>query len=549
MVEVSPKFVGKDVEVWCKAIAHELAVGEIIWAFVSASDTRPATIATVITNSRIAGFYPSVRASKRLPTEVPGDRIRSIEFPSIGDKTHMTVLTEDGQTDFGEIDPADIDFARYYVEYLRNTTTDAHTAIPTEVGSATEEPPVVMSPTGPGSTKLTFVKQEDPTGPVSIAEPAHVLAEPSTPADVDGPPSSSVPALSPKIKEKKAAKWTQAITPDLYAGESIWAFVNAARFKPATVATAITNARIIGFTHFGQTTDKRILLEVAGDQIRGLDFSTKGGLPHFRIQTDAGEVDFGSFDANEVDFARHYAEYLWHNGIDPVAQQAAMQQRQEAVAAAGVRNTWLRQRDAIPVFGTAMKDKWWDDISRHSRPEELPWFVINSGMEGRLVAFEDRLLISKKGFMSASLGGSRETIFLYSDITNIEYNSGFMNGVLEVLTPSYQGTANHDYWRSSGKSRNSASDDPRTLSNCLPLIKVTYREAQPMLNELQQKIAASKRTQVIVHHASDSVQPAGPAPVTGLADELAKLADMHQRGILDDDEFKAAKGALIARMS
>lgn len=89
----------------------------------------------------------------------------------------MTVLTEDGQTDFGEIDPADIDFARYYVEYLRNTTTDAHTAIPTEVGSATEEPPVVMSPTGPGSTKLTFVKQEDPTGPVSIAEPAHVLAE------------------------------------------------------------------------------------------------------------------------------------------------------------------------------------------------------------------------------------------------------------------------------------------------------------------------------------------------------------------------------------
>lgn len=57
VVEVSPKFVGKDVEVWCKAIAHELAVGEIIWAFVSASDTRPATIATVITNSRIAGFY------------------------------------------------------------------------------------------------------------------------------------------------------------------------------------------------------------------------------------------------------------------------------------------------------------------------------------------------------------------------------------------------------------------------------------------------------------------------------------------------------------
>lgn len=201
-----------------------------------------------------------------------------------------------------------------------------------------------------------------------------------------------------------------------------------------------------------------------------------------------------------------------------------------------------------------MKDKWWEDIDRHSRPNELPWFIINAGSGGRLVAFEDRLLISKTGgmtsFMAGSLGGGRETTFPYAEITNIEYNGGFVNGVLEVLTPSYQGSGNHVFWRSTNKSRTQASDDPYTLSNCLPLGKPTYREAQPTLNELQQRIMEYKRPQVVVHErpASTPVSEANTAGV-GLADELERLADMHLRGLLDDDEFKAAKAAAIARLS
>lgn len=92
------------------------------------------------------------------------------------------------------------------------------------------------------------------------------------------------------------------------------------------------------------------------------------------------------------------------------------------------------------------------------------------------------------GFMTGSMGGGRVATFPYSEITNIENNSGMMSGVLEVLTPSYQGTANHDYWRSAGTSRNKAAESPFTLSNCLPLPKAQHKLALPHLTKLQRKI-------------------------------------------------------------
>jgi hypothetical protein len=360
--------------------------------------------------------------------------------------------------------------------------------------------------------------------------------------------------LSPKVKEKNGAKWCAALAPDLLNGETIWALVSAGRMKPVTSGAAITNARIIGFWHNGESTDKRIVLEVMAHQIRGVDFPVKAGSTSMRVMTDQGEVNFGNLHKDEVGFAHYFIDYLWRNGVDPAVAHAIDQRHKSEVAAQLAEHDYLSKRESVKVFGGALKDKWWNDIRGHAHPGELPWFIINSGSAGRLVAFEDRLLISKTGgmtsLMAGSFGGGRETTFPYSDITNIEYNGGFANGVLEVLTPSYQGTGNHDYWRSTNKARNTASDDPWTLSNCLPLAKHIYREAQPTLNELHRKIMDAKRPQVVVHHAPADPSPApAPAADAGLADELTRLAEMHQQGVLDDDEFKAAKKAAIARQS
>jgi hypothetical protein len=122
------------------------------------------------------------------------------------------------------------------------------------------------------------------------------------------------------------------------------------------------------------------------------------------------------------------------------------------------------------VIGRAGK-KLLGETLKSCRANERPLFIVAEGQAGGLVAFEDRCMIIKKGaltgWMAGSVGGGRVTTFMYTDITGLEYNSGWINGVLEILTPSYQGTANKDFWRGSSKGRTRTPTTPgrsRTLS-------------------------------------------------------------------------------------
>ncbi len=151
--------------------------------------------------------------------------------------------------------------------------------------------------------------------------------------------------------------------------------------------------------------------------------------------------------------------------------------------------------------------------------------------------------------MAGSLGGGRVSTFMFSEITGIEYNAGLLNGVLEILTPSYSGTANKDFWRGSNKGRNKDSNDPFTLSNTLPLTKSTYERVRPHIEELKRLVSESKSPVVHVTTSAPPPESTSQQPTAGLslADEIERLGELHQKGILDDAEFSAAKLALIER--
>jgi hypothetical protein len=187
--------------------------------------------------------------------------------------------------------------------------------------------------------------------------------------------------------------------------------------------------------------------------------------------------------------------------------------------------------------------------------DEEPWLVISpGGVSGALVAFDDRLVIVKKGvltaWMAGSMGFGRVTTFFYSDITNIEYNGGLVTGVLEVLTPSYQGTANKDYWRGTAKSRNADSNDPFTLNNTLPLDRFTYAAAQPAIHQLQARVSAAKRGQLLSRRKPGERQTTSAPAVESestfsVADELGKLGALREAGHLTEEEFARAKARLL----
>lgn len=66
----------------------------------------------------------------------------------------------------------------------------------------------------------------------------------------------------------------------------------------------------------------------------------------------------------------------------------------------------------------------------------------------------DRVVERAAGGNRPRPAGAARRTFMFHDVTGIEYNSGMHTGVLEVLTPSYQGSANKDFWRGKNRSRN-----------------------------------------------------------------------------------------------
>jgi hypothetical protein len=167
---------------------------------------------------------------------------------------------------------------------------------------------------------------------------------------------------------------------------------------------------------------------------------------------------------------------------------------------------------------------------------KAPWLIITSGAHGALAAYDNELIIAKvgalTGLMSGATGGGRVTHFPYRQITTIEYNSGFVNGVLEVLTASYSGEGNRDFWNINPA--NKGKSDPRQQNNTLPLSKITFNQITGQLNKIRDLIEK-------VHTGNSS------SILGGLSEEIEKLSQLHKKGILTDAEFKEAKKRLIGQ--
>ncbi len=358
--------------------------------------------------------------------------------------------------------------------------------------------------------------------------------------------------LAPKVKEKIAAQWLEALAPYLYPGEVVWALARLNGIKPLMEGLAITNARLIGFAKPDLRAGGDPAFQVDADTIAAFGIEKKiTGSVLTVTKLDRQVVKFPLL-GNEEDnkFVAYFVDYLHKAGF-PAAIREAIAYASGDNSGNAPRGGWMHghqrqvresRRTETTVIGAALKDVHWRAIDNHSGPDEVPWFVLSCGSDGLLAAFEDRLIIAKVGFnasvMAGSLGGGRITTFPYPEITNIEYNSGLLMGVLEVLTPSYQGSQNHDHWKSFLKNPNNTDNNPRALSNTIPMPRPLYEQALPQLNTLQTKISASKRPP-----ASQSHSPAGPF----LADEIQQLASLHAQGLLTDAEFTAAKQAAISK--
>ncbi len=278
--------------------------------------------------------------------------------------------------------------------------------------------------------------------------------------------------------------------------------------------------------------DSTVILSVPMDQIDGYEFTTKLGRDTYSLRLkDKTLVKLGVFISND---SKPVLEILDGCIASPISSEAVS----------------LNTPSSREAEFTAIESNIpWKKVPKHLQKnlianisaDEKPLFIIStylSASAGSLVAMHDRCILIKSGayagFMAGSLGGARVTSFYYRDITGIEYNSGMVTGVVEILTASYNGSANKDFWKGTTKPRNADSNDPWTLSNTLPFGKSEYSMAKAQFDKLRSLISTAKgsgTTTVVKEHS--------------VADEIEKLSGLLAKGLIDQDEFKEAKKKIL----
>ena len=309
----------------------------------------------------------------------------------------------------------------------------------------------------------------------------------------------------------------------------------------------------IGFNNKILTTRRLLFMDSAESNIKefislaNIDkflFGSTAGTPRVdALMKDGSTIKIGTLDKKWLEQARLIFESAL-SGTSPRVSDSEM----KAEASEGFTSSRSHleplevKEDEIRTNSLKAFPNWLQkSIHNHKLSDEKLLMVITepyTNHQGALLVFKDRCMIVKGGlmggFMSGSLGGERAGTFYFTQITGIEYNSGLINGVLEILTPSYQGSANKDFWRGTTKSRNANSNDPWTLSNCLPLTKDAYKSAKEMIDELKQLVAEAQRPAI-----AEQVAP------LGLSDELGRLGELLKKGILTEEEFTQAKKNLL----
>jgi hypothetical protein len=146
--------------------------------------------------------------------------------------------------------------------------------------------------------------------------------------------------------------------------------------------------------------------------------------------------------------------------------------------------------------------------------------VIRGDSSQAVIATDRRVFVFKKGFMAGATFGSELTSWDYRNLVGVQLHTGMLSGAVVLQAPGQPGT------RTSAWSQ--GDEDPYKAPNAIVITR-PWDQAERGVARIRELLA--------LHHT--------PAPATSLADELRKLADLRDDGVLTDEEFAAAKRRLL----
>jgi Short C-terminal domain len=152
--------------------------------------------------------------------------------------------------------------------------------------------------------------------------------------------------------------------------------------------------------------------------------------------------------------------------------------------------------------------------------------VIIRGAHGQaMVATTSRVFVCKPGFMAGASFGAEVTSWSYRNLVGVQTHKGLMSGSVVLQGPGQSGKKT-SYWGGD-------KDDPTKAPNAIPVVG-DWDQVKAGVARLRQLIDDA--------HAPSTDTAASPSST---ADELRKLAELRDEGILSEEEFAAQKARLL----
>jgi len=151
------------------------------------------------------------------------------------------------------------------------------------------------------------------------------------------------------------------------------------------------------------------------------------------------------------------------------------------------------------------------------------------GYNGTVTFDGEFVTLTRKGFIARSTVGKGEKRMHISRITAVQWKQpgALVNGFLEFTLPG--GVERRSQW--GRQTRDAVGNE-----NAVVVTRAQAAAFEPMRKALESAIAEQ-------HQVTPTVPSAVPEP--GLAAQIRELGELHEAGVLSDDEFTAAKGRLI----
>lgn len=299
-------------------------------------------------------------------------------------------------------------------------------------------------------------------------------------------------------------------------------------YEQTNVHLALTNLSLIIFS---ESLEKTYYERYTLDEIEKIDGLNELWVYHFRIVSKRGKKRKLSFKGESKRILKDVIMPKVENFIQGKISQQERDEFESIKSSLDKAEAGNRKVGFGKIIGQSqvLSGKVRSIIEENITSNEQVLFCLLGNFNQAIIAFPTSLLVIKPGFMAGATLGARVTSFLHRDITSIEVNTGAVNGVIEICTPSYQGTKQKDWWSMS------RDRDPAKLSNCLPFSKVDLKKFQPYLHKLKG----------MIEDAKDIRRTSNESGETDITSQLERLAQLHESAALTIEEFEAAKRRIL----